>query len=105
MLHSGGDAALKDLSGGVEEVFLKGPEAVEFLGDPVTKPWPLVESSSDDAQQGVAGGGAAAGGAANPTRFYTRTAIVCWPRAKRCARAGAVRGGRTEALLESRFGC
>lgn len=76
VLHSGGDAALQDLEGGVDRVFCKGPEAVEFLGNRVTElGW--LEDAVADAQ---AGGGAGL----RPTSFFSRAAIIFWPRSKRC---------------------
>lgn len=86
VLHSGGPAALSDLESEYESVFLKGPEAVEFLGQRVNQPWALKDAAGGAAQQLAsntsAGGG---GGSGKETRFYSRAAIVCWPRSRRCA--------------------
>ncbi len=90
MLHSGGPAALADLGRDYEEVFLKGPAAVEFLGQKVNESWPLWPLQSPSAaiaggaQQGTLGlGGGLSEGLSGLGRFYTRAAIVCWPKSKR----------------------
>lgn len=85
MLHSGGPAALSDLENDdYESVFLKGPEAVEFLGKKVnnlTQPWALEDAAGGAEQLSLNTGGG--GGCGKETRFYSRAAIVCWPRSKR----------------------
>lgn len=84
LLHSGGDLALSDLESDHGDVFFRGPEAVEFLGRRVEdarrfRPPALAATA------GVKGGGGGGGDAGSePARFYTRAAVVCWPRSKRC---------------------
>lgn len=77
VLHSGGPAALADLEGSYAEAFSRGPEAVEFLGRKVDELWQLEDAS------GAALSGGGGGREGRQARFYTRAAIVCWPRAQR----------------------
>lgn len=75
VLHSGGAAALRDL---VEDsdaldlnkgAFFKGPAAFEFLGEQVPDRASLTDLRTTDENSRVL------------TRFYSRAAIVFWPRA------------------------
>ncbi|CAN0385556.1 unnamed protein product, partial [Ectocarpus sp. 8 AP-2014] len=79
VLHSGGLAALADLQGSYAEAFSRGPEAVEFLGRKVDELWQLEDSP------GAALSGGVGAGEGRQARFYTRTAVVFWPKAKRHA--------------------
>lgn len=93
MLHSGGSAALGDLEGGIEEAFLRGPEAVEFFGKKVDELWELEDDAPGDAGQELSGGtGGEGGGAEKQTRFYSRMAIVFWPRSRRYVAQHHARG-------------
>lgn len=68
-------AALSDLEQDHQEVFFRGPEAIEFLGGRVENASqykiPVPEGSGSDTAR------------YEPSRFYTRAAIVFWPRSKR----------------------
>lgn len=90
VLHAGGLPALSDLESGYESLFLKGPEAVEFLGRKVNQPWALEEAAGGAQQLALneGGGSGGEGVCGKETRFYSRAAIVCWPRSKRCETRG-----------------
>lgn len=70
---------------------MKGPEVVEFLSKNIDGPWALEDAAGGYPQGALArgGDGGGVGGEGGdwgkPVRYYSRAAIVCWPRSKRCA--------------------
>lgn len=77
---------MRDLEGEYESLFSKGPGAVEFLGKKANQPWAALEDAAGGVQQLTSnGGGGGGGGSGEETRFFSRAAIVFWPRSRRCA--------------------
>lgn len=89
-------------------MFAKGPEAVEFLGQKVDEPWALGDTAGGAPQgapaRGGGGGEGGGGGWGKPIRYYSRAAIVCWPRSKRCA-PEAEKGGRGGICAKGKMRC
>lgn len=68
---------MRDLTGDYSEVFARGPAALEFLGERVPPPVPYQRSEGTDSAEVEI----AENTYVTPPTFYSRAAIVFWPRA------------------------